>query len=113
MQRDVGDLILIERDACLFADDARKLHGRIVNQRAALAYLTDQRILAEAPGLHAHQQIVRMQRKADEKFRLVQIDVVKVLYGVDELVYKVGAGVAYSALLLFSCKLFLEKTSSA
>lgn len=113
MQRDVGDLILIERDACLFADDARKLHGRIVNQRAALAYLTDQRILAEAPGLHAHQQIVRMQRKADEKFRLVQIDVVKVLYGVDELVYKVGAGVAYSALLLFSCKLLMAKTSNA
>ena len=91
MQRDVGDLILIERDACLFADDARKLHGHIVNQRATLAYLTDQRILAEAPVLRAHQQIVGMQRKADEKLWLVQIDVVKVLYGVDELVYKVGA----------------------
>ena len=113
MQRDVGDLILIERDACLFADDARKLHGHIVNQRAALAYLTDQRILAEALVLRTHQQIVGMQRKADEKLRLVQIDVVKVLYGVDELVYKVGAGVAYSALLLFSCKLLMAKTSSA
>lgn len=79
MQHDVGDLILIERDACLFADDARKLHGHIVNQRAALVYFADQRIFAEAPGLRAHQQIVRMQRKADEKFRLVQIDVVKVL----------------------------------
>ena len=54
-----------------------------------------------------------MQRKADEKFWLVQIDVVKVLYGVDELVYKVGAGVPYFALLLFSCKLFMAKTSSA
>ena len=32
-----------------------------------------------------------MQRKADEKLWLVQIDVVKVLYGVDELVYKVSA----------------------
>ena len=91
MQRDVSNLILIERDACLFADDARKLHGHIVNQRAALAYLTDKRIFAETPVLRAHQQIVRMQRKADEKFRLVQIDVVKILYSVDELVYKVSA----------------------
>ena len=54
-----------------------------------------------------------MQRKADEKFRLVQIDVVKVLYSVDELVYKVSAGVAYFALLLFSCKLLMAKTSGA
>ena len=54
-----------------------------------------------------------MQRKADEKLWLVQIDVVKVLYGVDELVYKVGAGVSYSALLLFSCKRLMAKTSSA
>ena len=54
-----------------------------------------------------------MQRKADEKFWPVQIDVVKVLYGVDELVYKVGAGVAYSALLLFSCKLLMAKASGA
>ncbi len=72
----VGDLVLIEDDACLLQYDTGQLNGHVINEGTILADLVNKGILAEIGVVCANEHVVDVKREPHEEFLFLEVDIV-------------------------------------